>query len=160
MIRFIASGFWSGYLPFMPGTWGSIVGVFIVWLIIRFEFAISFGWLTLGTFLIGWICSTLLVKEAPEDLDPSYIVIDEIAGIFLVFALLQYYGMSIQPLMLLSGFLLFRLFDIVKPFPIGWVDNKLAQSIHTAGLGIMVDDLIAAIPTGIIIILIKSLRFF
>lgn len=159
IIRFLASGFGSGYLPFMPGTWGSVVGVLIVWTLFYLNIGLSLWELVLGTFLIGWICSHILVKQAPEDTDPSYIVIDEMAGIFLTFAVIQWYNISLSPFILALGFILFRVFDILKPFPIDWVDHKLGQSINAAGLGIMVDDLIAAIPAAIIVIFAKGLRF-
>ena len=154
--QFLASGFGSGYLPSMPGTWGTVVGLLLSWPLKPFG-AVAFLSATIFTFFLGWKLSHQLIKNQPSDTDPSYIVIDEIAGLFLTYCLIDWMmgELSIQALGI--GFLLFRLFDIWKPCPIGWVDEKLASSIQTAGLGVMVDDLMAAIPAAATTILVLFL---
>lgn len=156
MYQFLASGFGSGYLPFMPGTWGTGVAMLLAW------FLRPFGWeafliATIFTSLLGWGLSHKLIKAQPKDRDPSYIVIDEIAGLFLTYCLINWILEELSVLALSLGFIMFRLFDIWKPFPIGWVDKKLAGSVQTAGLGVMVDDLMAAIPAAALTILILFL---
>lgn len=156
MIRFLASGFWTGYLPYMPGTWGSLVAIPLVWILM------PFGWqgLLIATIFIsflGWGLSHRLIQEDPYDTDPSYIVIDEIAGQLLTYCIIQWFNTSLTLLDLGIGFVFFRVFDIWKPFPIGWVDQRLAGSVPTAGLGVMVDDLIAAVPAAVLAILVLSL---
>lgn len=156
MIRFLASGFWTGYLPYMPGTWGSLVAVPLAW-------GLAFyGWqgllaATVFVFFLGWWLSQKLIEQHPTDKDPSYIVIDEIAGLFLTYCIIQWFNTSLMLSELGMGFICFRVFDIWKPFPINWVDRRLADSVATAGFGVMVDDLIAAVPASILAIVILSL---
>ncbi len=122
-----------GYSPVAPGTAGSLLALFILWV---FPFS-SLG-LVLALLVIvgvgGWAAGRaerLLGRK-----DPSPVVIDEIAGMFLsVLALPRSLGL------LLVAFLLFRVLDIVKPFPIR------QSEILSAGLGIMLDDLIAGAYT-------------
>ena len=153
---FLASGFGTGYLPFMPGTWGSIVGVFISWLLLSFGYP-EFLWATLVTFLLGWYFSHHLIKQQPTNRDPSYIVIDEIAGVFLTYALIELLGCPLCLSTLGIGFGCFRLFDIWKPFPINWIDDKFSSSLSTAGLGVMIDDLLAAFPAAFLTFLLLAL---
>lgn len=156
MIRFLASGFGTGYLPYMPGTWGSLVAIPLAWILM------PFGWealliATIFIFLLGWALSQKLIQVDPHDTDPSYIVIDEIAGQLLTYCIIQWFNASLTLLGFGIGFVFFRAFDIWKPFPIGWVDQRLANSISTAGLGVMVDDLIAAVPAAVFAILLLAL---
>lgn len=156
LARFLASGFWTGYLPYMPGTWGSIVGVLLAWPLV------SFGWegflaATIFTFLLGWMLSQKLIQENPQDTDPSYIVIDEIAGLFFTYCVIDWFLGQLSPLALGIGFAAFRLFDIWKPFPIDWIDENLAALPHMTGLGVMLDDILAAIPAAGLTILILFL---
>ncbi len=153
MIRFLASGFGTGHLPYMPGTWGSLVAIPFAWLLA------PFGWqgmliATVISFLLGWGLSNKLLLDSPEDTDPSYIVIDEIAGLLFTYCLVQLVKSELSSGAIALGFLMFRLFDIWKPFPIGWVEIRLASSPRTSGLGIMVDDIIAAIPAAALTILV------
>lgn len=157
--KFIASGFGSGYLPAMPGTWGSIVGVVIGFLLLQFA---GLAGLTIGffvSFFLGWILSQYLVNQEPDDLDPSYIVIDEIAGILFcfVFVLSWSHMLVLDDILLL--FFVFRVFDIIKPFPINQIERSCADSPKTAGFGIMIDDILAAIYTIIVYLLYKQLFY-
>lgn len=156
MTHFLASGFGSGYLPYMPGTWGSVVGMLMAWFLKPFG-APGFLIATIFTSLLGWKLSHQLIKTHPVNRDPSYIVIDEIAGLFLTYCFIDWVMGGLSTLAWGMGFLLFRIFDIWKPFPIGWVDKKLAASVQTAGLGVMLDDLLAAIPAAAITILVLFL---
>lgn len=135
-IHFIAFGFGSGLLTPAPGTWGSLVGVIlsiILWTIA--QSSLFFIFLTLVSFIAGcYICTT-----ASQDLnihDDGRIVWDEITAIFLMFAYLPEYNL----LSYVLAFISFRIFDIIKPFPIRYFDEKLK-----GGLGIMLDDILAAI---------------
>ncbi len=122
-----------GYSPVAPGTAGSLLALLILW-----AFPFSPLGLALALLMVvsvgGWAAGRaerLLGRK-----DPSPVVIDEIAGMLLsVLALPRFLGM------LLAAFLIFRFFDIVKPFPVRQC-QKLA-----GGLGIMVDDLIAGTYT-------------
>lgn len=152
MVRLLASGFWAGYLPYMPGTWGSLLAIPLAWILIPFGWEALFA-VTIFISLLGWWFSQKLICQDPHDRDPSYIVIDEIAGLLLTYSIIQWFNASLTLFGLAIGFVFFRIFDIWKPFPIGWVDQRLAGSVSTAGLGVMVDDLIAAIPAAVLAIL-------
>ncbi|WP_051908542.1 phosphatidylglycerophosphatase A [Candidatus Odyssella acanthamoebae] len=160
MIKFIASGFYSGYLPKAPGTWGTIVAIPLCLLLL--PYGLKTLWIaTLVCFLIGWYCSHVLTLDPTADPDPSYIVIDEIAGLMLtlVFSL---FLLKIEPAVLLSTsvfslkiwvsvFIAFRIFDICKPFPIYKIDEYLASTTAWRGFGVMIDDILAAIPAAALV---------
>lgn len=132
-VHFLAYGFGSGLVPFAPGTMGTLVGVLIFWFMMPLS-ALYYGAITLAMAIAGiFICD-----QAARDMgkvDPGAIVWDEIVG-FLVAMFLLPSGWR----WILAGFILFRLFDIWKPFPIRLVEHKLG-----GGLGIMMDDILAAL---------------
>lgn len=123
---FLAKGLGTGLIPFMPGTWGSLLGVVFVYFW-------GHSWFhTLGVFLFSWLVIWHYEKQSQSH-DESQVVIDEIAGIYMTFLFAP-----INLPILAAGFLLFRFFDIVKPFPIGWVDKNWNSSFGT-----LFDDVIA-----------------
>lgn len=130
---FIASGAYSGYLPKAPGTWGSLIGVGL-WLGLRRLELFPYAALVAALFIIGTACAGAAEKILDRG-DPGVVVIDEIVGQLIALAAAPYH-----PAAILSGFVLFRFFDILKPFPVGWLDTH----IH-GGLGIMLDDVIAGL---------------
>ncbi|MGW8287878.1 MAG: phosphatidylglycerophosphatase A family protein [Desulfobulbales bacterium] len=133
IIMLIATGFYSGYLPKAPGTWGSLVGLLLVYLLNYFSLPV---YLTVTVFL--FMIGTFSAGEAEKILDnhdPGIVVIDEIVGM-----LIAMIAVPLSPLTMLLGFILFRVFDIVKPFPV----NIFDQRFH-GGLGIMLDDMMAGI---------------
>lgn len=132
IVLFLAFGVGFGFIRPAPGTWGTLPGIAIAALVM------ASPWLHIGVLLLVTIGGIWLCERASQILgvhDHGGIVIDEIAGVLL--ALLFF-----EPtwLTLLLGFAWFRLFDIVKPPPIGWIDKRVY-----GGLGIMLDDLIAGI---------------
>ncbi|MGI6656813.1 MAG: phosphatidylglycerophosphatase A [Desulfobulbus sp.] len=133
VLIFIATGAGSGHLPVAPGTWGSLVGV-LLWLGLGHLEAPVYGAVVAGLFVAG-VWSAGAAEKILDRADPGVVVIDEIVGQLIALALAPQ-----NPVVALAGFLLFRLFDIVKPFPVGWVDTHL----H-GGLGIMLDDVVAGI---------------
>lgn len=149
---FIATGFGSGYLPKAPGTWGSLVGLLLVFLTLPFGME-GLAFLTVLSVIIGIWSSTIVMKDL-EDPDPSIIVIDEIAGIFLTFLLIACFNGPLSLFHLGLGFCTFRLFDIWKPFPISWVDQNFAKSKKYAPIGVMLDDLLAALPAAFVVLVI------
>ena len=141
---FIATSFGSGYLPFAPGTWGSATIIPIIW------YASSqFGWLSLIPVVL--ICSALSiwVTEAAEmewGKDPSKMVMDEWAGQALTFLFIPFsYHIEQDWLILLTGFGLFRFFDILKPLGISKI-----QSLE-GGWGVLLDDLLAGLYALVIL---------
>lgn len=132
IILFFAFGFGTGFIRPAPGTWGTIPGVLIAALVMH-SLPLHLAVLTVVTVAGIWLC-----REASNILgvhDHGGIVIDEIAGVLLTL-------LCVEPTWfnLLLGFAWFRFFDIIKPFPIRWID----QRIH-GGLGIMLDDLLAGL---------------
>ncbi|MDF1726986.1 MAG: phosphatidylglycerophosphatase A [Sulfitobacter sp.] len=131
-----------GHIRPAPGTWGSLVALPWGWLL---HVVGGFPLLVLGTlvaFFAGW-WATAEMTRGQEDHDPSEIVIDEVAGQWIALLPLSYaaWSMEISILALWPGwiaaFLLFRLFDITKPWLIGWADRRGDP------LGVMLDDVIA-----------------
>ncbi|EMP53906.1 phosphatidylglycerophosphatase A [Marinobacter santoriniensis NKSG1] len=130
-VHLLAFGFGSGAAARAPGTWGSLAAI-PIWY--AFAWLPGFAyWLVVGlAFLVGvWLCG-----RTARDLkvhDHGGIVWDEFVGMWIALGLFpdQIYGV-------LMAFALFRLFDIAKPWPIGWLDQHLP-----GGLGIMVDDVVA-----------------
>ena len=143
LIVFIATGAYSGYSPIAPGTAGSLVGVLAIWL--------AFGPLWndspplasvafVAVFAIScWIAGrTEVIFKEP---DSSKIVIDEVLGMVATM-----YGNPLTVPWLLAGFVLFRIFDVMKPFPAGWIDRRVE-----GGTGVMLDDLASAIYANILL---------
>ena len=139
LIIIIATGFYSGYLPKAPGTWGSLVGLVLFFLLhslnLEMYLAVVAGIFFVGTFAAGE------AEKIMDRQDPGLVVIDEIVGI-----LVTMIAVPATPLTMVLGFILFRIFDIFKPFPVGLVD----QRFH-GGLGIMLDDIVAGIYSLIIL---------
>ncbi len=145
-IHFLAFGFGSGLAPKAPGTFGTITAIPIYLLI---TLSNSFAVYLIATAVISiigiWICG-----KTSKDLgvhDHSGIVWDEIAGYLIT--------MIMVPLTwhwVLAGFVLFRIFDILKPWPISWLDKKVS-----GGLGIMLDDIVAGVFA---LIVMQVLIFF
>jgi phosphatidylglycerophosphatase A len=146
LFMFIATGAYSGYLPKAPGTWGSMLGVGLWYGLRRLEL-LPYAGAVAALFVIGTICAGAAEKILDRG-DPGIVVIDEIVGQLISLAAAPHH-----PAAALSGFLLFRFFDILKPFPAGWLDKH----IH-GGLGIMLDDVVAAVYALLILQIIW--RFF
>ena len=139
VVLFIAQGFGSGRIPFAPGTFGSLIGLlwsYLLWL------TGNFGWYFLGT-ILGLAVSVWLCGKAERILnqtDPGSIVLDEIAAMPLCFTVwLASHGLTMPDWkIVLTMFVLFRVFDIAKPWPI-----RRTQKLP-GGWGVTVDDALAA----------------
>lgn len=122
----------SGLLPGAPGTWGSLATLPFAWLIASY-------WGTAGLLIasaaafVGGMLATARYLKASTSKDPGAIVIDETAGQFLALALVP-----LDPWWYAAGFVLFRAFDILKPWPASWADRSLPGA-----WGVMLDDLLA-----------------
>lgn len=148
----VASGFGSGAVPVAPGTAGSLVGLAIGALYLGEAPCKLALWTVLATLAGFWAIplatgQSLLGNKGAHD-DPGWVVIDEIAGQML--ALLGLHRISLAGLAL--AFALFRLFDILKPGPIGWADRQ------GGAIGIMADDLLAGGLAALILSGIHALR--
>ena len=151
-----ATLFGVGFLPFAPGTWGSLFGLILffytnIYLSINVEF---FYLLLLVIILSAILACYFATKELSQNQkDQKSIVIDELAGVWIAFIPVSGIVMM-QDFLTYSilAFLLFRLFDIWKPYPIGLIDKKIKNY-----LGIVLDDLVAGLYAAIIIWLILIL---
>jgi len=141
LIIFIATGCYVGKIPFAPGTFGTIFGLIFCYLLslIHLKSGVIIS-ICIFLPLVAWISSK--GEKILKTKDPGEIVIDEIAGIIITLALLPF-----NTKIVLSGFLLFRLFDILKPFPI-----KKVEIMFSGGWGILLDDVIAGIYARLILI--------
>ena len=118
----------------MPGTWGSLAALPFAW-VIHMKFGPNgLAIATTIVLAVGVWAADVYAKEIGDD-DPGAVVIDEVAGQWLTLAL----AAPLDSLFYAAGFLLFRVFDILKPWPVNWADDQLK-----GGLGIMADDIIAA----------------
>ena len=133
LIMFLATGGYSGMLPKCPGTWGSIAAL-VPWFFMRHLPLNSYLLLLGGVFVVG-VAVAGSAEKILDRPDAGPIVIDEFLWVFIALALAPNH-----PVAWLLGLALFRLFDILKPFPVSWFD----QRIH-GGIGIMMDDVIAGI---------------
>ncbi len=132
-VLFLAFGFGSGLSRLMPGTIGTLAAIPVYWLFYQSGFVL-YSLLTVLVMIAGIrICSYAAEKLQCHDF--GGIVWDEIAGLLITLWWVPFSGQN-----LVLGFLLFRLFDIFKPWPIKWVDRKVA-----GGFGIMLDDVLAGL---------------
>ena len=142
--HFFSLGFGSGLAPKAPGTFGTIIGLPLFWLISSYGFSIKLT-IIATLFVLGIYCCDKTGK-ALGVADHGAIVWDEVVAMMLVlvFAPLTWLGW-------LVAFCLFRLFDIWKPFPISYFDAKLKN-----GFGVMFDDLLAAIYAIICVLVLAQ----
>ncbi|MGI8641763.1 MAG: phosphatidylglycerophosphatase A family protein [Pyrinomonadaceae bacterium] len=157
-----------GYLPLMPGTYGSIVGVavYLLFWLVETNLGISFlhrGWnaeqitawihaVNVIIFLVFCLVGVWASGRATrlfQDKDPQKVVVDEVIGQLLVFMFIPF---AVHWYYAVAGFLLFRLFDIWKPYPIDSLQNL------PAGIGVCADDILAGIYGGACLALLYAVR--
>lgn len=147
-ILFLAFGFGFGLLKKAPGTSGTVAAIPVYLLLAQMPFAI-YSVLTILSILVGIkICDEAVNLLGEHDFNG--IVWDEIAGYLVT---LWFVPFSWQAVIL--GFVLFRFFDILKPFPIKWADKHVQ-----GGLGIMLDDVLAGLAAAAVLALCESIGFF
>ncbi|WP_300460393.1 phosphatidylglycerophosphatase A [Desulfobacula sp.] len=138
-ILFVATGFFSGKIPFAPGTFGTLAAIpfGLVFLIISPPFH--------GVYIVSLILiATYIADEAEKILgekDPGCIVIDEIAGYVVTLSMVP-----VQISTLAAGFFIFRLFDIVKPGPVKYFENNFS-----GGAGVVLDDVMAGMLSAVLL---------
>jgi phosphatidylglycerophosphatase A len=144
LILFLATGFYSGYAPFAPGTAGSVVGLVLAWgVTVPLERRSPLAALALiaALFAAGcWLSGR--AEKLLDQHDSSHIVIDEIVGM----ALTMYLCPAASWMAFGAGFALFRLFDVLKPEPAGLIDRRMR-----GGPAVMLDDVAAAIYANLVL---------
>ncbi len=139
MVVCIATGFYTGNIPWAPGTFGTLPGLLLCFFLARLPLSASI--------LLILLLIALAIRVAGEaekmlgQKDPGCIVIDEIAGMAVTLMALPF---TLQTA--IAGFLLFRVFDILKPPPIRIIDKK----VH-GGIGIVLDDVIAGVFANLVL---------
>jgi phosphatidylglycerophosphatase A len=134
----IGTWFGSGFLPGAPGSWGSLAALPFAWVIGSGFGAMGLVVAAAGLFPLGWWAAERLCRASGRE-DPGAIVVDEVVGLWVTLAFVP-----VRPAPYLLGFLLFRIADIVKPWPASWADRAIE-----GGLGIIADDVIAGLYAGI-----------
>ena len=151
IISIFTTLFWIGYSPIAPGTIGSIFSIVFLYFLIKF---VSYSFLVI-IFLIILFTSLKLIEKYSNLLkshDSSTIVIDEFLGIFLIILFYDYLKFANDFVMFLLILILFRFFDVLKIFPINWVDKNIKNSF-----GVVLDDLLAGVYS---IIVLYSINVF
>ena len=143
--------FGIGYSPIAPGTIGSIFSIVFLYFLIKF---ISYSFLVIIFLIILFVSLKLIEKYSNllKSHDSSTIVIDEFLGIFLIILFYDYLKFTNDFIMFLLILILFRFFDILKIFPINWVDKNIKNSF-----GVVLDDLLAGVYS---IIVLYSINVF
>lgn len=130
-VLLLAHGLGSGLVPRAPGTFGTLAALLPWFLLAQLALPLYLGVVLLAAIAGVWLCGEAARKMGRDD--PSSIVWDEWVGLWIALV-----GLPLQWPWILAGFVLFRLFDILKPWPVGWLDRRF----H-GGLGIMLDDIAA-----------------
>ena len=130
----LLSWFYSGFSPFAPGTCGSLCALPFAWVIVSQggKWALLFA--SCFIFFLGWLLCRWALTQLNEE-DPQIIVIDEVAGQWLTLVIVP-----IDPLWYCVAFVLFRVFDIYKPWPVSFIDRNIKNAF-----GIMLDDIAAGV---------------
>lgn len=151
VFRLLATGFYSGYAPWAPGTFGTLVAIPIIFI---YKYLLWRNLLNSGLneFLcVAFLCGLAVFvshkyQKQQGGHDSEEIVIDEIAGFAVSLFLLPF----TWPIVI-AGFVLFRILDALKPFPISWFDKNVK-----GGVGVVVDDLVAGAFVNLILRIILS----
>lgn len=131
----LSTWFGSGLSKWAPGTMGSLATLPVAYLLHIYGGFLSVFAFSLAAYLVGTYATYLYLEQHPEKSDPQEVVIDEVAGQSFVLCMLA----PTIPAYIV-GFVLFRFFDVLKPWPIGLADRKIKGAT-----GVMVDDMLAGI---------------
>ena len=148
----LALGFGCGLARTAPGTWGTLWAWASFILLQHWLAPARIGEVILLALPLGWWACTVTARNL-RCMDPASIVWDEIVCFWIVLWMVTPAGWAGQ----LAAFLLFRLFDIWKPGPMGWADRKFKDVGWRGGFGILADDLLAAFCTLLVLALWKAL---
>ena len=142
----VATWFGAGFLPITPGSWGSLAALPFAWAITSLWGAAGLAVAAAIAFMVGWWAAATVAKATAVE-DPGSIVIDEVAAQWVVLL-----AAPPAPLPYALAFVLFRIFDIWKPWPARWAERYVK-----GGLGIMLDDLFAALYAMLSLLVLLTL---
>lgn len=139
IIVFLATVGYLGKIPFAPGTFGAAAGLLLCFPLSAIP--VAPGVLIVGLFTVGavWICGA--AESALGRKDPGCIVLDETAGMMVTLI-----GLPFNAVTAVAGFALFRVFDILKPFPVRYLERRFA-----GGLGVVLDDVAAGVLANLVL---------
>jgi phosphatidylglycerophosphatase A len=132
-VVFLATGFYAGNIPFAPGTMGSVVGLAFCFFLSGIELPLAL--IPAVLFILFSMRIAHLAEKIIKKKDPGCIVIDEIAGMLVTFV-----GLPFNLITVVIGFIIFRILDIIKPFPIRAMEKRIS-----GGIGVVADDIVAGI---------------
>jgi len=138
-VMFLATGCFIGNISFAPGTFGSILGLPLCFLLSKIDLLVAVLLTVIFVFFAIWIAQG--AEKIVNKEDPGCIVIDEIAGILVTFT-----GLPFNIISIAFGFLIFRALDIWKPYPIRYMERNLS-----GGTGIVMDDVAAGICSNLLL---------
>jgi phosphatidylglycerophosphatase A len=145
VIKFLATGAYVGLSPVMPGTVGTLWGIPIAWALTCTSTLID-ALIIIALFVVAVIVSGE-AERIDRKKDPSSVIIDEIVGFLVAIFYLPFTLFTV-----VAAFVLFRFFDILKPFPIGLIDRRVK-----GGAGIVIDDVVAGIFANVVLQIIMTL---
>jgi phosphatidylglycerophosphatase A len=148
LVIFLATGMCAGYFPVAPGTAGTLLAVPLFPVLARlWDLSVS-GYVTaIAMVLAGSVWLADAAERIFGESDSSHIVIDEIAGFVIATVFLDFTWTAAALV-----FVLFRVFDILKPFPAGWIDRQVG-----GGLGVVGDDVVSGIWAGVVARILQCL---
>ena len=138
-IQFFATGGLIGFSPVAPGTLGSLTAMPLCLFVSLLATEVAVFFVVVLTLVSTWIAHA--AERMASQNDPNEVVIDEMCGMVVTL-----FALPFTPVFIIGGFALFRVFDIFKPFPIGWIDQKIS-----GGVGIMLDDVIAGLIANLLL---------
>ncbi len=150
LLKVLSTVFFIGYIPFASGTFGSLMGI-VIWILIsnsRFYYGFIFIFIFMS-FIITHYSEKIVFKRD----DPSEIVLDEVCGMLVTFIPFRFSHTLKSAIIIIFGFVLFRIFDILKPQPI-----KISQRLP-GGIGVTIDDIISGIFSSFILLVFNWFVF-
>lgn len=152
--KLIATFFFSGLFPKAPGTVGTLASVVVIYPVLPILSLHEKQYLLYVVFFIGTI-ATHYYMQITKRMDPKEVVIDETFGVFLCIFINQFFVSTTEVStfwLCVASFILFRFFDILKPYPISLIDSKMKNA-----LGVMLDDALAGIFASIVLVAMVKL---
>jgi len=141
---FFAFGFGSGLSPFAPGTFGTLASIPLYLVLTQLSWPM-YAWLVFIAFVVGVkLCDVTGGRLGVHDY--GGIVWDEFVGFWITMFLIPFSWQNV-----VIGFFVFRFFDIIKPYPIGWLDKKVS-----GGFGVMIDDVLAGVYAMLVMLLVAK----
>lgn len=155
--KLISSFFYVGFLRPAPGTWGSIVGIILAYILLKTITFMTFCLLLLFVILIGFWSTKKYIGKNSEKSDPAEVVVDEVIGQWIAVLpigyMIQLPEINVEGLWFawIWAFVSFRFFDILKLGLVGWADNL------GGALGVLLDDILAGIAAGFTVVVVLLL---